>query len=579
MADINNEAVNVAGLKAVYDNLLENTQHLCQISEHNGNKNNVLYVNSKNNHQLSNIEILKLVKGEEGKNIDISLDNSNTNKFIYNKDVVTFDNGATTRYTEDINERMYDGCCLSKYINFNNDYIENITCNRKINDIEIKILSDTKVIGNTSISEAQSVSLSRENNILRHIDTIEMCSNSYIVFNRNIELNSFNDYTIAFYIIPKSSRGSIFESNDKNQYFRIIDDRLYIKISSIDAEIQLIQNQIYHIMIINDTEKKLCRCFVNYNLHGESPIVDENIFTANSFNKGLYPGATCEICDFTIVNKNIVATDSILETGMSNDQFYEAINNFYLYPVYNIFKAYQKCDSETYCYNNMYYVDENGLFIGSSYPFSYDNHNVEWLGGVDATIEDLKQLNGTRIFHYYNYFEKPPCYTLHFNPKKQIILPSHTLTDCNMIKNILSVTIEEEKKEVTSSSYAKYAFTTNLEEYKIYNKLAKEWQNINIDDLSEKGMSAADISSLTKTEYELLFDNCSNKDFSIAMLIFNESNDRKIYIKNISITINEKDIYRKAIHITDYDYGYIEDNLAQIQFFTKGLYKINYSDQ
>ena len=579
MIDINNKAVNVAGLKAVYDNLLENTQHLCQISEHNGNKNNVLYVNSKNNHQLSNIEILKLVKGEEGKNIDISLDNSNTNKFIYNKDVVTFDDGATTRYTEDINERIYNGCCVSKYINLNNDYTENITCNRKINDIEIKILSDTKVIGNTSISEAQSVFLSHENHILRHIDTIKICSSSYIVFNRNIELNSFNDYTIAFYIIPKSSHGSIFESNDKNQYFRIIDDRLYIKISSIDAEIPLIQNQIYHIMIINDTEKKLCRFFVNYNLHSESPIVDENIFTANSFNKGLYPGATCEICDFTIVNKNIVATDSILKTGMSNDQFCEAINNFYLCPVYNIFKAYQKCDSETNCYDGMYYVDENGLFTGSPYPFSYENNNVEWLGGVDATIEDLKQFNGTRIYHYYNYFEKPPCYTLHFNPKKQIILPSHTLTDCNMIKNILSVTIEEEKEEVTSSSYAKYAFTTNLEEYKIYNKLAKEWQNINIDDLSEKGMSAADISSLTKTEYELLFDNCSNKDFSIAMLIFNESNDRKIYIKNISITTNEKDIYRKAIHITDYDYGYIEDNLAQIQFFTKGLYKINYSDQ
>ena len=113
MADINNKAVNIAGLKVVYDNLLENTQHLCQISEHNENKNNVLYVNSKNNHQLSNIEILKLVKGEEGKNIDISLDNSNTNKFIYNKDVVTFDNGATTRYTKDINEEIHGGCCLS----------------------------------------------------------------------------------------------------------------------------------------------------------------------------------------------------------------------------------------------------------------------------------------------------------------------------------------------------------------------------------------------------------------------------------------------------------------------------------
>lgn len=576
MIDINNKTVNVAGLKAVYDNLLENTQHLCQISEHDGNKNNVLYVNSKNNHQLSNIEILKLVKGEEGKNIDISLDNSNTNKFIYNKDVVTFDNGVTTRYTKDINEEINGGCCLSEYINLNNDYTENITCNRKINDIEIKILSDTKVIGNTSISEAQYVSVSNEN-ILRNINTIKMYSNSYIVFNRNIELNSFNDYTIAFYIIPKSDCGSIFESNDKNQYFRIIDDKLYIKISSINTEIPLIQNQIYHIMIINDAEKKQCKLFVNYNLRIQSPIVDENIFTANSFNKGLYPGATCEICDFTIVNKNIVATNSILEIGMSNDQFREAINHFHFCPVYNIFKAYQKYDSET-CSNDdsMYYVNENGLFTGSPYQFSYEN--VMCLGGVDATIEDLKQFNGTRIYHYYNNFEKPPCYTLHFNPKKQIILPSHTLTDCNMIKNILSVTIEEEKEEVTSSSYAKYAFTTNLEEYKIYNKLTKEWQNINIDDLSEKGMSAADISSLTKTEYELLFDNCSNKDFSIAMLIFNESNDKKIYIKNISITINEKDIYRKAIHITDYDYGYIEDNLTQIQFFTKGLYKINYSD-
>lgn len=577
MADINNKAVNVAGLKAVYDNLLENTQHLCQISEHDGNKNNVLYVNSKNNHQLSNIEILKLVKGEDGKNIDISLDNSNTNKFIYNKDFVTFDNGATTRYTKDINEEINGGCCLSEYINLNNDYTENITCNRKINDIEIKILSDTKVIGNTSISESHYVSSSSRNHILRHIDTIEMYSNSYIVFNRNIELNSSNDYTIAFYIIPKSECGSIFESNDQNQYFRIIDNKLYIKISSINTEIPLIQNQIYHIMIINDAEKKRCKIFVNYKLRIQSPIVDENIFTANSFNKGLYPGATCEICDFTIVNKNIVATNSILEIGMSNDQFREAINHFCFCPVYNIFKAYQKYDSETY-YDSMYYVNENGLFTGSPYQFSYEINNVMCLGGVDATIEDLKQFNGTRIYHYYNNFEKPPCYTLHFNPKKQIILPSHTLTDCNMIKNILSVTIEEEKEEVTSSSYAKYAFTTNLEEYKIYNKLTKEWQNINIDDLSEKGMSAADISSLTKTEYELLFDNCSNKDFSIAMLIFNESNDRKIYIKNISITINEKDTYRKAIHITDYDYGYIEDNLAQIQFFTKGLYKINYSD-
>ena len=578
MADINNKAVNVAGLKAVYDNLLENTQHLCQISEYNGNKNNVLYVNSKNNHQLSNIEILKLVKGEEGKNIDISLDNSNTNKFIYNKDVVTFDNGATTRYTKDINEEIHGGCCLSEYINLNNDYTENITCNRKINDIEIKILSDTKVIGNTSISEAQYVSVSNEH-ILRNINTIKMYSNSYIVFNRNIELNSFNDYTIAFYIIPKSNCGSIFESNDKNQYFRIVDDKLYIKISSINTEIPLIQNQIYHIMIINDAEKKRCKFFVNYNLRIQSPIVDENIFTANSFNKGLYPGATCEICDFTIVNKNIVDTNSTLEIRMSNDQFCEAINNFRFCPIYNIFKAYKKYDSETCSNDNsMYYVNENGLFTGSHYQFSYENNNVMCLGGVDATIEDLKQFNGTRIYHYYNNFEKPPCYTLHFNPKKQIILPSHTLTDCNMIKNILSVTIEEEKEDVTSSSYAKYAFTTNLEEYKIYNKLTKEWQNINIDDLSEKGMSTADISSLTKTEYELLFDNCSNKDFSIAMLIFNESNDKKIYIKNISITINEKDIYRKAIHITDYDYGYIEDNLAQIQFFTKGLYKINYSD-
>lgn len=194
----------------------------------------------------------------------------------------------------------------------------------------------------------------------------------------------------------------------------------------------------------------------------------------------------------------------------------------------------------------------------------------------DASVSDLVTLGNFKVVSY-SEDSTPLSLAVVAVPKDEIVLPV-SLINLKSVESVTSISITEEGYSPNSTSTAgiKYAFTTDLTTYKVYNPVTLVWDTIDTDNMVAEGMTVATINSLTKDNIsDFLGDN---KAIGIAFVMYSDSVDDLISIDNLAITANMLGSWDKAVHGTDYKYGYPANDLLSVNLLTDGDYKINYAN-
>ncbi|WP_110955225.1 LamG domain-containing protein [Anaerosinus massiliensis] len=128
------------------------------------------------------------------------------------------------------------------------------------------------------------------------------------------------------------------------------------------------------------------------------------------------------------------------------------------------------------------------------------------------------------------------------------------------------------------SSNIRFMVTTDLQHYKVFNFSTNSWEDIeNFDELKTVGISYDKMSSIQRDKWdELTVGNF--KGIGFAFLLGEELYESTAAIDSLSMQVDMKGSWDKAIHGTDYIYGYPRNNLLRVTLKTDGDYKINYSE-
>lgn len=129
------------------------------------------------------------------------------------------------------------------------------------------------------------------------------------------------------------------------------------------------------------------------------------------------------------------------------------------------------------------------------------------------------------------------------------------------------------------SSDIRFIVTTDLGEYKTFNFGAENWEDINIEDLDaikNSGIRYDEISNITREKWDELTELQSGIGF--AFLLDQNLVSSPCAIDSLSMQVDMKGSWDKAVHGTDYKYGYPKNNLLRVTLLTDGDYKINYSE-
>ncbi|WP_110953035.1 LamG-like jellyroll fold domain-containing protein [Anaerosinus massiliensis] len=175
-----------------------------------------------------------------------------------------------------------------------------------------------------------------------------------------------------------------------------------------------------------------------------------------------------------------------------------------------------------------------------------------------------------------------PVVKLKAVPKDKLLLPK-ALVSISDFNDIDSVTVE---KIVNGSSAIKFIITTDLLAYKTFNFTSNTWETIdhkNLSTVKTAGIDSESISKITNEKWKSLIEGVDGVGFAILLSQEAVTDDCKLDLLSINIfggiVEDPSDgSWDKAVHGTDYNYGYPKNNLLRVILLTNGDYKINYRE-
>ena len=159
-------------------------------------------------------------------------------------------------------------------------------------------------------------------------------------------------------------------------------------------------------------------------------------------------------------------------------------------------------------------------------------------------------------------------------PKTQTVYPTKLIKTSPFEKlNSVSIT-------ATSSGAGdiKVAVTTDLTNYKVWDKVTLAWIDIPKSDVATRGMSVSDVASLTDTEWNMLVSYGVGDGIAFAYSLDITADTDKAEIDELTLNTEMRGSWNKAFHGTDYTYGYPFYDQLSVKLLTDGSYKINYHD-
>ena len=154
-------------------------------------------------------------------------------------------------------------------------------------------------------------------------------------------------------------------------------------------------------------------------------------------------------------------------------------------------------------------------------------------------------------------------------PQDQVIV-AKGLLPLTGIKSLDSVKL---KNTTTGSAVIKVAVTNNLKDYYTYN--AGTFSAIDITNKSDfltNGILPTTLESITDSEWKSF-----GTDIGFAYILSQTVSTESCYIDSLEMLMTLSGSWWKAIHGTDYDYGYISNNTLEVDLLKDGSYKINYA--
>ena len=161
----------------------------------------------------------------------------------------------------------------------------------------------------------------------------------------------------------------------------------------------------------------------------------------------------------------------------------------------------------------------------------------------------------------------PTC-TITAIPQNQVVTPQG-LISLSAYEQLNTVTVT---KNIGGNGNIKMLVTPDLVKYYAYNN--GEWIEVSTANILTSGMSAAQIANITADAWSELITNSVGFAYGLTM----SSTFDVCNVDEITLTVDMKGTWKKAIHGTDYTYVYTSNTNLRVNLLTAGSYKINYSN-
>jgi len=124
----------------------------------------------------------------------------------------------------------------------------------------------------------------------------------------------------------------------------------------------------------------------------------------------------------------------------------------------------------------------------------------------------------------------------------------------------------------------KMILSLDLINYKTFNFTTLAWETIDPTDLTAvktNGISASLLSTITEAQWNSFIGTAAG--VGIGFLLSENYSADQCLLDTLALTVNMKGNWSKAIHVTDYTYGYTNNNVLSVTLVTAGSFKINYN--
>ena len=156
-------------------------------------------------------------------------------------------------------------------------------------------------------------------------------------------------------------------------------------------------------------------------------------------------------------------------------------------------------------------------------------------------------------------------------PFNQVIKPKG-LINIDGYETINSVTVTDNK---SGSANIRILVTPDLTHYYTYKNSA--WQEVDITSISgalTNGMTSSELAAINADAWASLIGDGYQIGFAYALSM--ETTSETCNVDAITLTVDLKGVWKKAIYGTDVTYGYNSNTNLNVKLLTNGSYKINY---
>lgn len=206
--------------------------------------------------------------------------------------------------------------------------------------------------------------------------------------------------------------------------------------------------------------------------------------------------------------------------------------------------------------NTEFVLDSKAVSMGNGTLVITDNY-------ID--VSDFKSIDSVSV-------NNDNTTTVKAVPKAQIIKPKDMLP----ISNAQGIGNVNLKVNTSSGVNIRVAVTKNLADYYVFDKNTNQFVIIDIDkDFAAKGMIPSDLPQITKSDWKT-FTNNGEDDIGFAYYLDISHSTDVAEVDTLTVDLTLNGIWKKSVYGTDYEYGYLTNQILRLDILKDGSYKINY---
>lgn len=190
---------------------------------------------------------------------------------------------------------------------------------------------------------------------------------------------------------------------------------------------------------------------------------------------------------------------------------------------------------------------------------------------AEEPAPEMYEALGTASMLLYSYRNEPMKALLTAVPQDQMVLPKGRI-DLIGYEGINRAKV----KSVLKNGSCKMLVTTDLSTYQTYDFVESAWKTVDVGDLDavkSVGIETAKLEQIGRAAWDTL----KAEGIGFAYLLSVEHSSDTCAVDELVLQIDMRGRWEKAMHGTDFSYGYLKNDCLEVELKTAGNYKINYS--